>query len=238
MRQCISSVDNRLPARGANTGRKSFVHKSVVFALAGAVFSLAGAARAQAPAGRLEVSGTSTLSDWKCSEAGMDAKLNNRPAPGASAQDTGTAASGLVLTFPVAAMDCGDGAVNGHMRDALKATQYPTISYRLTSVGISQALSVGQAPVRIAGELTIAGMTRSQPMTVTIAQRPDGSLSVQGAESLRMTDFGVKPPSLMVGLLKVRDLVHVAFDVVLRAGTVARLGLPPVGVPLPYGPRR
>jgi hypothetical protein len=36
-----------------------------------------------------------------------------------------------------------------------------------------------------------------------------------------MKDFGLKPPSLMMGTMKVDELVTVNFDVVLRSSTVA-----------------
>ncbi len=36
------------------------------------------------------------------------------------------------------------------------------------------------------------------------------------ATPLRMTEYGVKPPSLMLGTLKVADAVTVHFDVVLE----------------------
>ncbi len=39
-----------------------------------------------------------------------------------------------------------------------------------------------------------------------------------------MSQFDVKPPHLLFGALKVRDLVRVAFDFVLRGPAAALLG--------------
>jgi hypothetical protein len=44
----------------------------------------------------------------------------------------------------------------------------------------------------------------------------NGGLRVKGSKEFLMSEFGVKPPSLMLGTMKVRDKVKVNFDVVLR----------------------
>ena len=50
----------------------------------------------------------------------------------------------------------------------------------------------------------------------TIASEADGALRVKGSKEILMSDFGVRPPTLMMGTLKVRDRVVVNFDVVLK----------------------
>ena len=40
---------------------------------------------------------------------------------------------------------------------------------------------------------------------------------VKGVYDLRMTDFGLKAPSLMMGTMKVQDVVKVNFDLVLKS---------------------
>ena len=38
----------------------------------------------------------------------------------------------------------------------------------------------------------------------------------KGSKQLKMTDFGVRPPTLMMGTMKVHDPVKVSFDVLLK----------------------
>jgi hypothetical protein len=40
-------------------------------------------------------------------------------------------------------------------------------------------------------------------------------LRVKGSKQLRMTEYGVKPPSLMLGAMKVGDQVTVGYDIIL-----------------------
>ena len=73
--------------------------------------------------------------------------------------------------------------------------------------------------MRMTGPLTIAGQSREVTITGTAA-RQNGRLRVTGSKQLTMTDFGVKPPRLMAGTMR----VHPAGDHRLRrgAGAVAR----------------
>ena len=202
-------------------------------------------ARAQAPTGALAISGSSTMRDWTCREDAMAATATapGRPgAPGAtplpSARPGSRAAQpahapGVTLTFPVGAIDCSDPGMNEQLQQALKASRYPTITFGLPAAEVARALAAGAQPVQVTGELTIAGETRPVQTRVTVTPTPGHDLQVRGEQSLRMTNFGVKPPVLMLGLLKVRDLVHVAFDVVLRAARVGRPGRAPGGSAAP-----
>jgi hypothetical protein len=42
-------------------------------------------------------------------------------------------------------------------------------------------------------------------------------LHVSGVYELRMTDYGLKPPSLMFGRIKVGETVKVGFDLLLKS---------------------
>jgi hypothetical protein len=41
-------------------------------------------------------------------------------------------------------------------------------------------------------------------------------MRVKGSYDLRMTEYGLKPPSLMMGAMKVKELVKVNFDLLLK----------------------
>jgi len=44
----------------------------------------------------------------------------------------------------------------------------------------------------------------------------DGTLIVSGTREVRMTEFGLKPPTLMLGTMKVDEKITVGFEVVLK----------------------
>jgi polyisoprenoid-binding protein YceI len=153
---------------------------------------------------RVWVSGTSTVRSWRCESTQVSG----------SAQAAGTelaqvAQSSGEITIPLASLDCRNGTMNGHMRNALKAEQNPAIRFRATSVAVSP-----QGAVRMTGPLTIAGQTRETTITGTAAPQ-NGRLRVTGSKQIDMTEYGVTPPRLMAGTMRVNPAVTIGFDVVL-----------------------
>ena len=76
------------------------------------------------------MSGTSTVRSYRCESTQVTG----------SAQADGTeltqvAQSSGEITIPVSSLDCRNGTMNGHMRNALKAAQNPTIRFRATRSG-------------------------------------------------------------------------------------------------------
>jgi polyisoprenoid-binding protein YceI len=154
------------------------------------------------------VSGTSTVRGWRCESTQVGGS--------AEAASTELAQIGQArgeITIPVSTLDCRNGTMNGHMRNALKAQQSPTIRFRATSVRVTP--SGAEGTVVMTGQLTLAGQTRDVTVNGTAVREGTG-LRVRGTEQLTMTDFGVQPPRLMAGTMRVHAPVTVGFDVVLR----------------------
>jgi polyisoprenoid-binding protein YceI len=97
------------------------------------------------------------------------------------------------------------------MYAALKAKENPAIVFRLRSVEVGDDLSV-----KAVGVLSIAGTEREVDLAAA-GTRVDGAFRVRGSEKLLMTDFGIKPPSMMLGAIKTKNEVTVHFDIVLSA---------------------
>jgi hypothetical protein len=174
-----------------------------------------GGASAQEGRPTVMIDGTSTLRSWSC-EA-QEAEIALSPPRGFEAGVlAGTKAlQTLTVGFPVAGIECGNGTMNEHLRKALQGGPHPMVTYRLSRYEIEGAMA-GVAATAV-GELTIAGASRPIEMTVTVVEGVDGALVVRGEQELRMTDFGVRPPTLMLGTLRVGDEVRVRFELPLRA---------------------
>jgi polyisoprenoid-binding protein YceI len=72
--------------------------------------------------------------------------------------------------------------------------------------------------LRAVGVLKVAGVEREGALDITI-ERKGSAMSVQGQTQFLMTDFGIKPPTAMLGMLKTDPKVSVAFEVVLESGS-------------------
>lgn len=175
---------------------------------------LAFATVAAKPRGTLRVEGDSTLHKWSETTSAVEAdfELADEKTSLASAVAAGAVKS-MEVRVPVAALSSGEKGLDKNMRKAMKAEEFPTVVYRMTEYKLAKAAD-GTLTAATTGQLTIAGKTKSVPMTMTLAPG-DGSTAVRGSYDLLMSDYGIAPPKLMMGAIKVRDPVTVRFDLVL-----------------------
>jgi polyisoprenoid-binding protein YceI len=167
-------------------------------------------------ASTLSVEGTSSVRDWKCDATKIDATVTGAGVPAtASAKDVGTAVKRAVLTIPVAQLDCRNGTMNEHMRKALKTNDNKTIQYRVTTWDVTPR-GDDSASVKTSGTLALAGAEKPISVELTAKRGAAATWHLRGSKTIQMTEWGVKPPSLMLGTMKVRDPVTIRFDLVLE----------------------
>jgi len=182
--------------------------------------ALAAATRRDAPLdlqpeSRLWVAGTSTVRSFQCQAGAFDAKVESGGTDAVAAVlDGQKAVSRVEVTVPAEKLDCRNGTMNEHLRKAIKAKEFPTVIFRASSYDLSRASE--SVVVTLNGSLTLGGVEK--PITVkAIAKAGDnGTLIVSGTREVRMTEFGLKPPTLMLGTMKVDEKITVGFDVVLK----------------------
>lgn len=169
------------------------------------------------PESQLWAEGTSSVRAYECHATKIDSQIGLASEPGAGVEELGRAVNAVSLDIPLESFDCRNGQMNGHMRGALKAKEHPVISYRMTSHE-DAVTPEGALAVTLHGTLSIAGQEKEITILATVAQDSIGRYRVSGSHELDMTEWGVKPPRLMFGTLKVHDKVIVRFELLLGAG--------------------
>lgn len=166
---------------------------------------------------RLWFDGTSTLRSWSCSAERIEAALQSPEESVVASTLEGRKVPGTVqVDFPVGKLECKNGTMNEHMGKALKSKEFTNIRFSMTGYELSKAGAVQGA---LQGTLTLAGKTLPITVPVTFAPASDGGLRVTGKVPVRMTDWDVKPPTLMMGTIKVGPVVTVNFDLQLQKGS-------------------
>ena len=155
------------------------------------------------------VDGTSNVRSFSCAAATIQADV-----AGETTGEPGSAVKSATLVIPVASLDCKNGTMNEHMLKALKAKTNPTIVFRLASYELAKQADVVR--VTLAGTLAMGGVEKPVSMTVEASEGASGMLHVVGTHELRMTEWGLKPPTLMLGTMKVDERVKVGFDLLLK----------------------
>jgi len=167
------------------------------------------------PQSRLWVDGSSNVRDFTCTSTALETHVQSSVAGAVSAVLAGTkAVESAELSLPAASLDCKNGKMNEHMLKALKAKENPTIAFRISSYQVAKA-AAGVTGTAI-GELTLGGVKKTITVAANATPGAAGAMRLTGAYTLKMTDFGIKPPSLMMNTMKVTDTVKIGFDLLLK----------------------
>jgi polyisoprenoid-binding protein YceI len=168
------------------------------------------------PGSRMWVEGGSSVRSWSCDATLVEASVNGEAVPAtASAKEVSAAAKRATLTVPVAKLDCRNGTMNEHMRKALKADAHKEIHYRIDKWELTPR-SDDEGTVTTSGTLVMSGAEKPITVELTAKRTTAGTWQLQGSKTIRMTEWGIKPPTLMLGTMKVKDPVTVRFDLVLE----------------------
>ena len=159
------------------------------------------------------VAGTSSVRSYTCKAVEVDGSVMTS-APIVKLEDAGSVVEAVTLTVEVDKMDCANGTMNAHMKKALKVQDHPTIEFQAKSVQTA-ADPDGSVLLTLVGDLKMAGQTQPLAVEGTMVRGEDGALRYRGQVGFDMTKWGVKPPSLMFGTMKVHAPVVVGFDVAL-----------------------
>jgi hypothetical protein len=174
----------------------------------------------------LWLEGTSTLHNFESRTP--DAKLAmTRDAATAELPD-GASVSALVkgsairtvdVTVPVATLKSEKSGLDKNLWKTLKADEHKNITVHLEHYTLPAKAAAGDTIALTAeGTITVAGAQR--PITLEARMYPGGGgMWLEGHQALRMTDFGIKPPTMMLGAVKVGDQVTIQYRLLLMTSS-------------------
>lgn len=154
----------------------------------------------------IRIEGTSSLHEWKMEGTTVNGHVSTPPL---EQWQNGTAATDVSVEIPVKSVRSEHPKMDKLMAEALKAEKNPMIRYAMTKV----ALAKEGTPFMLdtTGKLTIAGVTRDVNMRVTGTRDANGAYVLTGQAPIRMSDYGIKPPTAMLGAIKTGNDVKVTF---------------------------
>ncbi len=116
------------------------------------------------------------------------------------------------ISLPIQSLKSGNPLMDADMHETLKAEEYAYIHYALSSFEIEKQ-KAGKYGLRTFGMLTLAGVKNDVEMVVDIESLDGNRFRVRGQKTLRMTEFGIRPPAALGGLVKTKDQILIRFDV-------------------------
>lgn len=157
---------------------------------------------AQQPNVDFSVSGTSTIRSWTCTVKGVLAVTAGTGAGAAPGFPSGVQSA--TLTVPVKSFTCPEQEMTQHLMEAMKPDKFPEIVYRL------EKYEMAGARAQAKGTITIGGVTAPTEFPIAFKTSPAGA-QIEGNTRIDMTKFGIDPPVVMLGLLKVGPQVRIEF---------------------------
>ena len=185
-----------------------------------ALLSLAGRGWAQLsfqPGGSLRIEGDSSLHKWSSTATvvAMTFEVAEEGPQSLPYAITSSKIKGLEVKIPVAGLKSGESGLDKNLRKAMNAEKYPDIVYRLDQYQMAPGEVKGVLLAKTTGNLTIAGQTKPVAIDVEFRLGPNKA-SIRGNYTLDMSDYGITPPTLMLGTIKVRDPITIRFDLILK----------------------
>ena len=154
----------------------------------------------------LQIAGTSNMHDWV-----TDVTVIEGTAEFQTEADGKLNILSATLTMPATSIKSEKGKRMDKLTyEALKTDQYETISFELTSADVMTKDEMTTATVT--GNLTVSGTTQ----TVTFDATSSTDNTWTGSVPLKMTDFGIDPPTALLGALKTGDEIQIDFNLVFK----------------------
>lgn len=157
------------------------------------------------------IKGSSSLHDWESAITQMEGKGSFE-----TKDDALVAIKDVVIKIAVKGIKSTEGKkMDNKTYETFKADNNPYITYTFSNAIVKTNAS-NMVTIEAPGKLTMAGNTLSTPLSATGKKLPNGDLQLSFSKKLKMTDFKMEPPVMLLGTIKVGDGITVDFDFVLE----------------------
>lgn len=159
-------------------------------------------------ASKLIVSGTSTVHDWEIVAEGFSCEA-------AISLDENSIAGIHKIDFvcPAENLKSGNKLMDNKTYKALNSNKHPEINFQVSN---SKEESTGNTVSGVKGTLTINNTKKEVNLAFTTEPVNDNTLRVKGEVPLKMSDFGIVPPTAMMGTMKTGDDIKVTYEILLK----------------------
>lgn len=157
------------------------------------------------------ITGTSTLHDWE--------EKSNQGQCNATIDISGdkVTISSFSFSMPAKSLKSEHTMMDNNTYKALKTDKNPTISLVLSSAVVTPSGS-NTYQVKATGNLTIAGTTKQTDVNATLVYNPASkTFTCKGSKTFKMTEYGVKPPTVMMGTIKTGDQITITYNLIIKS---------------------
>ena len=125
----------------------------------------------------------------------------------------------LTVEIPVSSLISGERLMDKKTHEAFDEPKNPTIKFNMTEVNSIQVNGENIA-VTVTGDLTLRGATKKVTLKADGKVTSPGVYTFQGVLPIKMSDYGMKAPTAMMGTLKTKDQVTVNYNVTFEGNPI------------------
>ena len=162
------------------------------------------------PGYTVSIHGTSNLHDW-------DENVVSVSGDGSVDWNSNTSfdLNAMNIKMEVHSIKSTEGSImNNNTYKALKADDHPQITIVLATPIKAIAVDTKGKVITAKVNLSIAGVTKAIDMPVTIFAVAHSNIVIEGTKTIKMTDYGVKPPVALLGTMRTGDDITIHFKTV------------------------
>jgi hypothetical protein len=164
---------------------------------------------------RLWIEGRSNVNQFECTAREYDGDAIIRRDLSGSTDEPGDSDQLFIrVEIHVDGFECGRSRMNRDLRNALKSSTFPTITFIFENAVQMNSIPEGNGFLRfeVTGILTVAGNSQRVTFEMGGNYLEDGRIRVTGEKEIKMTDYEVEPPTGLFGLVRAEDELTVHFD--------------------------
>lgn len=177
---------------------------------------------AVAPESKLWIEGTSNLHAWSCKAEKLEAAVElDKTAAAQLHAAPPKALKRVEVKVPVKSLKCGHGTMDNNLYKALNADATADVTYILATFEAVPGETNDTFALKTVGTLSVAGRENKLTMDVIAIRMPDGTMKATGMVPIKMTDYGIKPPTAIFGRIKTGDEVKINFELTLGPKEIA-----------------
>jgi hypothetical protein len=118
------------------------------------------------------------------------------------------------MTVPVRSFDCGAKPISKDFWKTLKAETHPNLE--INFVSLQNIFFKDRTNIQGVVDITLAGVTTRYTICYDVTLQRNGNVLLNGTHAVNFSDFQLKAPEKLKGLIKVKEVLHVEFNLVLK----------------------
>ncbi len=124
------------------------------------------------------------------------------------------------ILVPIKNLDCGEKMRNNEMLELLKEKDYPYITLDFKELGVadwkkSEETGYFASNIYSKVDISIGGITVSYPVHLRVLKVNENNILASGSKKIRLNDFKIVPKTYFLGLVKIKELLDIDFELVL-----------------------